>query len=166
MPSVVLAVDVEVDLPVEDTWAAAVDWAWQGTWIPATQVSVTSGRGSAVGDRIVARTALGPLGFDDPMEIVVWDAPRRCDVRHLGRVVRGSGSFRVDPLPAGRARFTWSEDVDLPLGRVGAAGWRLVAPLARAVLRLALRRFAERAARRPRLLPPVPAPPSLGATKE
>ncbi|MFD0327404.1 hypothetical protein ACFQZC_02200 [Streptacidiphilus monticola] len=33
-------------------------------------MSAASGTGHAVGDVVLARTSLGPLGFDDPMEIV------------------------------------------------------------------------------------------------
>jgi hypothetical protein len=37
----------------------------------------------------------------------------------------------------------WEERVELPLGRLGRAGWPLVRPLARAGLGFALRRLAR-----------------------
>ena len=62
------------------------------------------------------------------MEVVEWDPPRRCVVRHLGRVVRGDGVFEVVELGPARSRFLWSELLDLPLGALGRLGWPLVRP--------------------------------------
>jgi hypothetical protein len=138
-----LTVSIDVDADVDTTWRAATDWGRQGRWIPATQVRVTRGTGRAVGDRIVARTGIGALAFDDEMEIRAIEAPYRCEVVHLGRVVRGSGLFVVGALPAGRSRFSWTERLDLPFGRVGRAAFLLILPFARAALHVALRRFAR-----------------------
>ena len=138
---VTVAVDLDVD--AERAWEVVCDWERQSGWIPATTVRVTQGTGRSVGDRVVARTALGRLGFDDPMEITRWDPPRVCEVRHLGRVVRGTGVFAVEPTGPGRSRFVWSEQMDLPLGRVGALGFRVVRPLAVGSLRAALRRLGR-----------------------
>lgn len=137
-----ITIGVDVAASPQATWRAATDWIRQGDWIPATRVRVVRGAGDAVGDRFVARTAVGPFGFDDPMEIVHWDPPHRCEVRHLGRVVRGSGAFEVAPAGTGRSRLVWTERLDLPLGRVGRLGFPLVRPIAAAGLRHALRRFA------------------------
>jgi hypothetical protein len=138
-------VRASIALPVdaEQAWRAVMDWTRQGDWIPFTQVRVTSGTGTAVGDRIVARTAIGPVGFDDPMEIVRWDPPNLCEVRHHGRVVRGGGVFTVVPDGEGRSVFHWSEQLDLPFGAVGRAGFALIRPLATAALRFSLRRLAR-----------------------
>ena len=141
MPELTVAVDVDAD--IETTWRAALAWERQGEWIPATTVRLTRGSGDAIGDRIVARTAVGPVGFDDPMEILAIEAPYRCEVVHLGRVVRGSGLFTVEPRYDGGSRFTWTERLDLPLGSVGRLGFIVVRPLARRALRMALRRFAR-----------------------
>lgn len=141
-----LTVSVAVAAPAERTWALVTDWALQGRWIPATAVTVTRGSGTAVGDRVVARTAVGPIGFDDPMEITRWDPPHRCDVVHLGRVVRGTGIFAVEDLGPARSRFTWAEQVEVPLGAVGLVGFRLLRPVFGLMLRVALRRLARMAA--------------------
>jgi hypothetical protein len=141
-----LTVAVDVSAGQQQTWRAATDWARQGEWIPLTRVRVTAGDGDRVGDRVVARTAVGPVGFDDPMEITAWQPPHRCEVVHHGRVVRGTGVFTVAPSTVGGSRFVWTERLDLPLGRVGTAGFALVRPLAVMSLRAALRRFARFAA--------------------
>ena len=89
-----------------------------------TRVEVDGpGDGRHLGARLRAFTGVGPLGFTDTMEIVEWEPPRRCVVRHTGKVVRGDGVFEVVPLGPDRARFLWSELLDLPLGAVGALGW-------------------------------------------
>ena len=128
-----------IEAPAGHVWGVLTDWERQGEWMPATRVR--SFDGHAPGGRIEARTGLGRLGFLDTMEITSWDPPRRCDVIHTGRVLRGAGSFAVEHLGAGRCRVVWEERVELPLGRLGRAGWPIVRPLARAGLRFALRRL-------------------------
>ncbi len=143
-----LSATVTVAAPAARVWALVTDWSRQGEWIPATEVHLTRGTGTALGDRVVARTAVGPLGFDDPMEITGWDPPHRCEVRHLGRVVRGSGTFEVEPVDAATARFRWVEQVDVPLGAAGALAFRLLRPVFEALLRAGMRRVAGSAATR------------------
>ena len=136
-----LRVEVDVAAPVERTWAAAVDWNRQHEWMLATHVRATAGGGHGVGETIAATTGIGPVAFVDDMEITGWDPPRGAYVKHLGRVVRGTAAFEVRPRPGG-ATFVWTENLDLPLGAAGAAGFRLTRPLIAYGLRLSLRRFA------------------------
>src|SRR6266536_3364045 len=93
--------------------------------------------------RVAARVAIIA-----PPEVVFeavsgWEPPRRVDVRHLGRVVRGTGTFTVEPAPGG-AWFTWAEDLDLPLGAFGRLGFALVRPAVELMLRRNLARLARR----------------------
>ncbi len=141
--SVHLAIPVEVDAPAQRVWDAIVDWEAQGRWILGTRVRATRGAGRQVGDRVTAVTAVGPIGFSDEFEITVWDPPRVCVVQHLGRVVRGTGTFAVEAESAARSRFVWSEDLALPLGALGRAGWPLVRPVFAAGVRRSLERFAD-----------------------
>ncbi len=134
-----------IDASVERVFRALTDWPRQGEWMPGTQVRVVKGNGDAVGDEIVARTALPGLrriGFDDPMRITGWEPPLRCEMQHLGRVVRGGGVFVVEPERGGSA-FSWIEWIDPPLGLVGQTGLRAGRRLTEATLRAALRRFAR-----------------------
>jgi uncharacterized protein YndB with AHSA1/START domain len=135
--------EVEVAAPAEQVWAAAVDWEHQGEWVLGTRVRATAQQGQGVGGGIEAFTGAGRLGFLDTMVITEWDPPHRCAVLHTGRVVRGTGLFEVVDLGGGRSRFVWSEELELPLGAVGRAGWPLVRPLFMAGLRRSLARFAE-----------------------
>lgn len=134
---------VEVDAPPEKVWAALVDWERQGEWMLFTRVRATGQGGHGVGGRIEGWTGLGPLGFTDPMTVVIWEPPARCVMRHTGRVVRGAGAFEVVDLGGGRSRFVWSEFLDLPLGRLGLLGWPLARPLMRMGVAYSLRRFGR-----------------------
>jgi hypothetical protein len=76
------------------------------------------------------------------MRITGWEPPVRCEVLHLGRVVRGGGVFLVEPQASG-SRFTWIEWVDPPLGLVGQLGLRAARRPTQRALAVALRRFAR-----------------------
>jgi uncharacterized protein YndB with AHSA1/START domain len=138
-----LVLTVDVDAPVEQTWAGAVDWARQGEWMLATTVRPTARDGRGVGARIEAFTGIGRLGVRDAMEITRWEPPHHCHVAHTGGVVRGSGAFDVAPRSGGGSTFVWREDLELPLGALGRLGWPLVRPLLACGVRLSLRRFAR-----------------------
>jgi uncharacterized protein YndB with AHSA1/START domain len=144
---------VDVDAPPQRVWAALTDWVHQGEWMLATDVRTVDGDAQDLGGRIAARTGV-PLpggrhvGVLDTMVITRWDPPRRVDVRHLGRVVRGSGVFEVRPRGE-ESTFVWTEVLDLPLGALGRAGWPLVRPAMAAGVRLSLRRFADYARSHP-----------------
>ena len=138
-----LVLRVPVQAPAEEVWAGAVDWDAQGTWMLGTSVRGTAQDGVGVGGGIEAFTGVGPLGFLDTMVITAWDPPRRCEVRHTGRLVRGTGLFGVEAVTPGTSVFVWREDLELPLGVLGRLGWPLVRPLFAAGVRLSLRRFAR-----------------------
>jgi carbon monoxide dehydrogenase subunit G len=127
---------VAVAAPPEAVFEAVTDWQGQSGWMVLTAVSAAGGP-HEVGERLVAVTGIAGVGFRDPMEVTRWEPPRRVDVRHLGRVVRGTGSFLVEPAPGG-AWLAWVEDLRVP------AGFGLVAPGFRLLLRRSLRRLARR----------------------
>lgn len=154
MAEVVLSVDV--DAPPEAVFAALTDWSTQSEWMLGTRVWQTSPGPTGVGTRVAAFTGAGPLGFLDTFEVVHWDPPRRCLVRHDGRVVRGTGAFEVEPLPDGRSRFHWSDWVELPLGRLGEVGWLLGGPVFQAGMHMSLNRFARWVEQRERLSSDTP----------
>ena len=149
MPELVEQVDV--DAPPEQVWAALVDWERQGEWMLLTDVRAVDGDGLGVGGKLAAVTGVKlpgkllrgrRLGVLDTMLVTAWEFPRRVDVRHTGRVVRGTGTFEVRPRPDGGSTFVWTEGLDLPLGALGRAGWPLVRPVMAAGVRLSLKRFA------------------------
>jgi hypothetical protein len=146
-----LTVPVEVDAPAEAVWDYVTDWERQGEWMLGTRVRVTGGDGRGVGTTLHAITGVGPLGVVDTMDVVEFDgppaaAPWRAAVRHTGRVIRGEGFFEVVALGPQRSRFTFTELVDLPLGRLGRAAWPLAEPVVRAGFVASLKRMAARVA--------------------
>jgi len=134
--------DVIVDAPPEVVFAALTDWPTQGQWMLGTRVW-SDGPSEGVGAQLSAFTGVGRLGFLDTMEITEWEPPRLVRVLHTGRVVRGPGIFEVLALPEGRSRFVWREELDLPLGAVGRAGFAVVGPVFAVGVERSLRRFAE-----------------------
>ncbi|MCA1836714.1 MAG: SRPBCC family protein [Actinobacteria bacterium] len=142
MTAIDLTERVDVDAPPETVFAAATDWDRQGEWMLGTTVRICRGDGHSVGSEVVAVTGIGGIGVADRMQITVWDAPSRCEMRHLGRVVRGIGIFAVRPRGREAAIFEWTEQLELPLGVLGRLGWPLVGPFFGWGLRLSLDRFA------------------------
>lgn len=139
-----LTVPVDVNAPAEAVWRTVTDWPGQGEWMFGTRVAVTSGGdGRELGARLRAVTGIGPLGVVDTMDVVEWDPPKRCVVRHTGKVVQGDGVFEVVELGSERSRFLWTELLDLPLGVLGRAGWPLVRPAFRAGVEASLRKMAR-----------------------
>ncbi|MGW4425509.1 SRPBCC family protein [Streptosporangium sp. NPDC004631] len=123
-------------------FSVLTDWPRHDEWMVLTRARVTAGDGRGVGSRLAAFTGLGPVGFLDTMEITEWDPPRSVAVRHTGRLVRGTGVFRVLPREDGGSTIVWEEELDLPFGPVGRLGWPLVRPVNAALFRLSLRRLA------------------------
>ncbi|MEJ3656805.1 SRPBCC family protein [Actinomycetes bacterium KLBMP 9759] len=149
MSAVELAVPVDVAAPADVVWATVTDWPGQRDWMLGTTVTVEGeGDGRRLGARVNAFTGIGPLGFTDPMEIVEWDPPRRCVMRHDGAVVRGTGVFEVTELAPARSRVLWTERMDLPLGAAGRLAWPLARPVVRAGVAVSLRRMATVCERR------------------
>jgi carbon monoxide dehydrogenase subunit G len=134
-----LVVTAEIRAPAQVVWDLLTDWEQHGRWMMLTRAA----GGRAEGASIQAFTGIGRVGITDAMTVVVWEPPRRCVVRHTGRVVRGSGAFEVAELGPDRSRVVWSEWLDLPLGPLGRAAWLLVRPLARLGVARSLRQLAR-----------------------
>jgi Polyketide cyclase / dehydrase and lipid transport len=145
---------VQVAAPVEQVWQRITDWPQHGNWIPLTTVRVTSDRPDGVGATFVGRSALGPVGFDDPMEVVEWSppiggGPGHCRVRKYGRVVLGWAAFEVrgaDGAGAPNApasTLSWTEEVQLAPVWLTRPADRLIAAAGRAGFERALRTMAR-----------------------
>jgi Polyketide cyclase / dehydrase and lipid transport len=139
-----------VDSPAspERTWGVLTHWPSHGRWVPLTDVRVLTPSGSGVGARFVGRTGLGPLGFDDPMEVVEWrepvdGLPGRCRVVKQGRVVLGETWFEVAPRPSGGSTVTWTEEVEIVPVRLTRPFGRLVSALGRIAFTRSLRAMAR-----------------------
>ncbi|AUG75024.1 hypothetical protein CFP65_0038 [Kitasatospora sp. MMS16-BH015] len=105
-------------LPAELCWERVTDWPGHGRRVPFTRVAAVRGTGQRVDDRILARTGVGMLGFDDPMDLVEWVAPAAgrdgvCRLEKRGRVVRGWAVLTVRRVGPG-SEVRWEEEISVP----------------------------------------------------
>ncbi|MFE1862520.1 SRPBCC family protein [Streptomyces anandii] len=103
-------------LSPDEAWRRLTRWQRHADVVPLTRVTVLTPEPAREGTRFVARTALGPLGFDDPMEVTVWRPPAGgepglCRLEKRGRVVLGWAEIEVRTGPGGRARVVWREEL-------------------------------------------------------
>jgi hypothetical protein len=104
-------------LSPQDAFARLTDWARHAEFLPFTTIRLAGLIRDDVGARFVARTALGPFHFDDPMEVSYWqpptdDEPGVCRVVKHGKVVLGSAVLTVTPSREGCV-VRWQEDAQV-----------------------------------------------------
>ena len=141
-----LAISLTIPAPFEKVWSKIADWESQGDWMLQTKVWVTSEKNEGVGTSIAAFT--GPfykiyprmkfLGLLDLMTVTRWEPPYRCDVDHVGKILKGSGTFQLFAQSPGATRFDWSETITAP-----KAVFLLIAPFLYVGVRISLARFAR-----------------------
>ena len=146
MASSTLAISIMIDAPSEKVWARIADWQSQGDWMLQTKVWVTSDSVEGVGTSIAAFT--GPfykfyprfktVGLLDLMTVTHWQPPVRCDVEHVGKVLKGSGTFQLSDVKNGKTCFDWSETIIAP-----RVLFLAVAPFLYLGVRISLARFAR-----------------------
>ncbi|GAA3029536.1 SRPBCC family protein [Streptosporangium longisporum] len=137
-----ISVSVDAHARPEQVFSVLTDWPRHHEWMVLTRAHVETGDGRSPGSRLAAFTGVGPVGFLDTMEITRWEPPRSVGVRHTGRLIRGTGIFRVLPREGGGSTIVWEEELDVPFGAAGRLGWRVIRPLNAALFRLSLRRLA------------------------
>ena len=139
------AITLESRLPASAAWDRVLDLRAHSRVAPLT--SMTSGAVAArdlrAGHRFVARTGLGPIGFDDVMTVAeiappAVGAPGRARIVKSGRVIRGQVVVTVAPHDGGSS-VRWEQDFSL--GRLGGPLGRLAAGAARFAYGFALRRL-------------------------
>jgi hypothetical protein len=139
---------VRMPAPAARTWELLTDWPAHGRWVPLTVVRVLTPQGRGVGARFNSRTGLGPLGFDDPMEIVEWReraAGRAGRVRLVkqGQLVLGGAEIEVEDIPGGGSVVRWTEDVQVAPVWLTRPFDRVIAVLGRRAFERALRSMAR-----------------------
>jgi hypothetical protein len=123
-------IDRVTPLPADEAWRRLTDWPAHTGQVPLTGISVLTPGPTRAGTVFVARTALGPVGFDDRMEVVHWQPPApgrtgRCRLEKRGRTVTGWAEIRVWREAGtgggddGRTRVRWQEELRIePLPRL------------------------------------------------
>ena len=141
-----LSISLKIPAAQEEVWKKIADWKSQGDWMLQTKVWVTSDQVEGVGTSIAAFT--GPLrflyprfkflGLLDLMVVTQWKPPHQCDVDHVGKILKGSGTFQLTRMSETATRFDWSETIIAP-----KAVFLLVAPFLFIGVRISLARFAR-----------------------
>ena len=118
------------------------DLGRQAAVIPLTRVTADPpGTALAEGVGFTGRTGIGPVGFDDPMRVLVWEQPGegagRAVISKTGSVIGGRIEVGIVPWADG-SRVTWCQYLELPwlpsplsvlerlVARVVAPGYRMV----------------------------------------
>jgi hypothetical protein len=109
-------VSARTSLSPSETWRRLVNWPKHADRVPLTSIRVLTPTRSGVGTVIVARTSVGPIGFDDPMEVTEWAPPTDdeagfCRLEKRGSAVTGWAELTVTPEPGGGSTAIWREDI-------------------------------------------------------
>lgn len=146
MASNTLSISLTIPAPVDLVWKKIADWQSQGEWMLQTKVWVTSQETEGIGTSIAAFTGplhriyprFGFLGLLDLMIVTKWQPPHRCDVEHVGKILKGTGTFQLTEMNASTTCFDWSETIQAP-----KVIFALLAPFLYVGVRISLARFAR-----------------------
>lgn len=129
--------------PAPETFARLVDWDAHTAAIPFTRLHHDGD--PRLGQRFVARTAIGPWGFDDPMEVQLLrrpagNLPGVVEVVKSGRVIGGRVRWTVTPAATG-STVEWRQRITL--GRLPAVLDPIVGLVGRLAYGAGLRRLVR-----------------------
>ncbi|RSS83117.1 SRPBCC family protein [Streptomyces sp. WAC06614] len=104
--------------PATDAWLRLTDWERHGAQVPLTRTVIDTAGPTRAGTVFTARSGVGRVTVDDPMEVTLWrppeeDRPGLVRLEKRGRVVLGWAEIEVRPRPAGGAEVHWREDLRL-----------------------------------------------------
>ena len=96
---------IDLQATAELVWERVVAWELQPLWMrDAADVRVLTSHRAGPGVRVAVRTRVaGVPAFTDPLEVTVWDPPRRLVLAHRG-FVRGVGEWTLESV-GDRTRF-------------------------------------------------------------
>jgi len=123
-----VARSIDLPVPADEAWAVLMDWERQADWMrDADRVEVRTPFREGVGVRIAVRTRVFDVpAFTEVLEVVAWEPPRRLVIAHRS-FIRGTGQWLLDAVDGG-TRFTWTEELRLPLPVVGEIALRVYRP--------------------------------------
>ncbi|MGW7269852.1 SRPBCC family protein [Streptomyces sp. NPDC054864] len=109
-------IDRDSSLPAAEVWRRLTTWERHADVVPLTRITVRTPPPSGEGTVFVARSGLGPVGFDDVMEVVTWrpaaEGGGMCRLEKRGSFVTGWAEIEVSARPetAGSA-VVWREEL-------------------------------------------------------
>jgi len=119
----------------ERAWSSVERWEDQSRWIrDAVWVRVLTPERTGVGVRVkvLNRVLHVPL-FTEQLEVVGWEPPRRMVMAHRS-FVRGTGTWSLESV-GGSTRFTWTEELSLPIPILGELALLVYRPFLRRLMR-------------------------------
>jgi hypothetical protein len=128
----------ELAVPPDEAWRRVLAWEEQVAWMKdADSIRLLTSHREGVGVVVAVRTrVLGVPLLTDHLEVTMWDPPWRLVMAHRG-LVRGVGEWLFEPAGRG-ARFTWSEDLQLPVPLLGEVVLLAYRPFMRRLMRRSL----------------------------
>jgi hypothetical protein len=128
--------------PPEVVWELLTDWERQGEWmLEASDFVVTSPQRQGIGVEAEATIKIGGIKARDKVKVVGWEPGHRLAIRHLGWV-GGMGELFLTPYGDDETFLFWREELEPPLGLLGAVGLFAFKPLMRRVFQRDLRALA------------------------
>jgi Polyketide cyclase / dehydrase and lipid transport len=132
-----MRVEASRNLPTapERVWSTIERWQEQSRWIrDAVWVRLLTTERAGVGTRIEVKNRVlhVPL-FTEQLEVVGWEPPRRMVMAHRS-FVRGTGIWSLEPVD-GSTRFTWTEELSLPIPILGELALLVYRPFFRRLMR-------------------------------
>ncbi|MFE1789765.1 SRPBCC family protein [Streptomyces sp. NPDC059525] len=99
-----------------EAWRRLTEWPRHAEVVPLTRIEVLTAPPTRPGTRFVARSGVGPVSFDDVMEVTVWrppvgGEPGLCRLEKRGRVVLGWAEIEVRPGADSGSRVVWREEL-------------------------------------------------------
>lgn len=131
--SVVVETAVTIDADPGVIWELITDWERQGDWmLEAKDFVVVGAQREGVGVEAEASVKIGGITTRDHVRVVGWEPPYRLAIRHEGWV-SGIGEIFLTEVGPGRTYAFWREELEPPLGIIGAVGIRAFKPLMRRI---------------------------------
>jgi len=123
-----------IEAPRRVVWDVLTSWERQHEWMSdALAVEVLTPQRAGVGVTIRCPTKLLGVTVQDVMRVTGWIDGRELEIVHLGTVIRGTGTFRLEDRDGG-TYVRWIEQIDPPFGAIGEwAASTLALPLLRRV---------------------------------
>jgi carbon monoxide dehydrogenase subunit G len=143
MREIVIEMSQTVPGPPEVVWELITDWEHQGDWmLEASDFVVVSEEREGIGVEAEATIRIGGITTRDRVRVVGWEPARRLAIRHRGWVT-GTGEMFLTPLGDDRTHVFWREELEPPLGVLGAVGLAAFKPLMRRLFQRDLRILAS-----------------------
>jgi uncharacterized protein YndB with AHSA1/START domain len=121
--------------PPPVVWELITDWEHLDDWmLEARDFKLTSEQREGVGVEAEATISIGGITTRDVVQVVGWEPERRLAIEHRGWVA-GRGEIHLTPLGNNRTHIFWREELQPPVGVLGAVGLTAFKPLMTRIFR-------------------------------